>query len=84
MRLFSAVRTTPMQAIFAISAPLPPHGMREKVVIERGLFRQKPVERENGRCGNQVVEPNLLRQYLCPVPVGQPMLGGMACRPWRF
>ena len=65
----------PVQAVLEIDDALPPHRVREEVAVERGVLRQQAVQREHRCRGDQFVEPDLLRRYLGPVPVGQPMLG---------
>jgi hypothetical protein len=64
----------PVQAVLEIDFAFPLHRVSEQVAVERRILGQQLVEREHGRDGGELVEPELPRWDLRPVADGQLMI----------
>src|SRR3954451_8793124 len=64
----------PVQAVLEVQVTFPLHRVREEVAVERRVLVQQPVQLQLALGGDQLVQPDLPRWQLGPVPGGQPVV----------
>ena len=64
-----------VQAVLEVELAVPLDHVGEQVAVEGGVLAEEAVQGQNGRGGEQFVEPDLPRRDLRPVAIAQAVLG---------